>query len=137
MMNCIFCKIGKKEVNSYIICETENFLAFLDINPLTPGHSIIIPKEHIVNFVDLDEKLGEEFVKIIKETIIKINKGLKVKDFTIGINEGKLAGRAIDHLHIHIIPRYKEDKGGSIHSIVHYKTDEKLESIYEKIKNAS
>ncbi|MGC8981615.1 MAG: HIT family protein [Minisyncoccia bacterium] len=136
-MDCIFCKIGKKEIESYIVSETENFLAFLDIHPLTPGHTIIIPKMHIIDFFDLDENFGNEFVKIIKETINKIKNGLGVKDFTIGINEGKLAGRAIDHLHLHIIPRYKGDNGGSLHRIVHYKTDENLESIYKKIKNAS
>ncbi|MEM5782659.1 MAG: HIT family protein [Candidatus Aenigmatarchaeota archaeon] len=137
MEDCVFCKIGEKKLNSYIVFETHNFISFLDINPLTPGHAVVIPKFHIQNFIGLEEKFGEEFVKIIKETILKISKAMNTKDFTIGINDGKLSGRAIDHLHIHIIPRYKEDKGGSIHSIVHYSSGESLESIYNKIKNES
>ncbi len=136
-MDCIFCKIGKKEIQSYIIDETDNFIAVLDINPHAPGHTLVLPKEHIVNFVDIPEEVEKELVDFLKSIIKKLGEKLNTVDFTIGINEGKLAGRAIDHLHIHIMPRFKNDKGGSIHSVVFNPPKESLEEIYKKIKNES
>lgn len=135
MTDCLFCKIGTHEIKSMIVEETKNFLGFLDINPCAPGHTIVIPKIHCENFLELQKKIGEEFIEICKKIIRKIENGLKTTNFTIGINEGKLAGRAIDHLHLHIIPRFEGDKGGSIHSVVRNKTDKTIEEIYDIINN--
>jgi len=133
MKDCIFCKIAKKEVNVYLVQESKNFLAFLDIHPHAPGHSLVIPKDHYERFLDLPENLGEEFVKIVKETALLISKALKTKDFTFGINEGPYAGQAVGHLHLHIMPRFKNDGGGSIHSVVFNQSKESLEEIYSRI----
>lgn len=137
MNNCIFCKISKKEIQAYIIKESDNFLTFLDINPHAPGHSLLIPKKHYENFKDLDINLGNEFIQIIKETMQLLSKVFQTSDFTLGINEGHLAGQAINHFHLHILPRFKDDKGGSIHSVVNNKPQESIEEIYQKIKNES
>jgi histidine triad (HIT) family protein len=137
MKDCIFCKIAKKEVNAYIVRESENFLAFLDIHPHAPGHTLVIPKDHYERFLDLPENLGEEFIKIVKESALLIYKALKTKDFTLGINEGPYAGQAVDHLHLHIMPRFKNDGGGSIHSVVFNQPKESLEEIYQKLKDES
>jgi histidine triad (HIT) family protein len=137
MENCVFCKISSKEIKSYILEETDNFLSFLDIKPHSKGHTLVIPKKHFCNFEELPDNLGNELVNIIKKIIILLAEKLNTKDFTIGINEGKLAGRLIDHLHIHIIPRFKNDGGGSMHSIVYNPPNESLEEIYKLIKNES
>ena len=135
MNNCLFCKIAIKEVKSYIINESDNFLVFLDIHPHSPGHSLVIPKNHFSNFKELPEEHGQEFIKITKETMIKLSKTLVTDSFTLGINEGSLAGQAILHLHLHIIPRFKDDGGGSIHSVVYNQPQESVEEIYQKIIN--
>ncbi len=137
MNECIFCKIAKKEVQSYIVNESENFLAFLDIHPHAPGHTLLIPKEHFENFKEMKEELGNEFVKMTKETIFLLSRALETRDFTLGINEGPLAGQAVLHLHLHILPRFENDRGGSIHSVVFNQPKESLAEIYQKIKNAS
>ena len=134
MNNCIFCKIINNRSDSYIITETDNFLVFLDIHPRSPGHSLVVSKKHYQNLKETPTELGNEFLSVIKETILILNKSLKTSDFTIGINEGPLAGQVIMHLHLHIIPRFKNDKGGSIHSVVFNKSDLSLEEIYKKIK---
>lgn len=135
-MDCIFCKIAKKEINAYIILDSENFLSFLDIHPHAPGHSLVLPKNHIENFQDLPENLMSEFMQITQETALILRKALGTKDFTIGINEGPLAGRAVPHLHLHLMPRFSDDGGGSIHTIVKNPPKESLEEIYQKIINA-
>jgi histidine triad (HIT) family protein len=136
-MNCIFCKITSKEVDAYVFYESKNFLAVLDIHPHAPGHTLVMPKNHIENFVDLPENLFEEFTKTIKEVILLLRKAFQTNDFTIGINEGPLAGRAIPHLHVHIMPRFPNDQGGSIHSVVKNPPKESLSEIYEKIKKCT
>jgi histidine triad (HIT) family protein len=134
-MGCLFCKIGFKEISSKVIEETENFLGFLDINPCSIGHTVIIPKNHYENFLEMPKNLGEEFIEICQKIIKKLSRGLKTDHFTIGINEGKLAGRAIDHLHVHIIPRFENDSGGSIHSVVRNKPKETIDEIAQLINS--
>lgn len=134
MSNCIFCKIAKKEAFAYIVKESESFISFLDIHPRSPGHTLVIPKDHYERFLDLPENLGEEFIKIVKESALILSQALKTSDFTIGINEGPLAGQAVAHFHLHIMPRFENDQGGSIHSIVKNPPKESIEEIYNKIK---
>ena len=137
MKECIFCQIAEKKVKAQIIEESENFLVFLDIHPHAPGHSLVIPKKHFANFKELPNEYGQEFVKITKEAILKLKQVLSTDNFTLGINEGPLAGQAVLHLHLHVIPRFKNDGGGSIHSVVYNQPRESVEEIYQKIINAS
>ncbi len=135
MVDCLFCKIGSKEIPAEVVYEDDATLAFLDINPLAPGHTMIIPKKHSENILDLPQELvGPVFASVKKMTLI-LNKVLMPDGFTIGINHGRVSGQAIDHLHIHIIPRFKGDGGTSLHSIVHNPPKETLEEIKSKILN--
>jgi histidine triad (HIT) family protein len=136
MNNCLFCKIAQKELPAKIVNESDNFIAFLDIHPHAPGHILVIPKKHFANLEEFELELSYEFIKIIKETMQLLTKALETKDFTLGINEGSLAGQAVLHLHFHILPRFKNDKGGSIHSVVFNQPKESLDEIYQKIQNA-
>jgi len=136
MNECIFCKIVNKDIPAYVVYESENFVAFLDIHPHAPGHTLVIPKKHFPNLKELPTEFGQELIKIIKETLQLLVEALKTTDFTIGINEGPLAGQAVLHLHIHLIPRFKNDGGGSIHSVVFNQPHQSLEEIYQIIKNA-
>lgn len=135
MNDCIFCKIIKKEIPAKVIYEDEDSLAFLDINPHSPGHAVVIPKKHIANILDFERGSELKLFTGLKEVISLIDKSLKPDGFTIGINHGRAAGQAIEHLHIHILPRFWGDGGGSIHSVVLNKPKESLEEIYNKIKN--
>lgn len=110
MDNCIFCKIVKKEIPSFAVNECKNFLAFLDINPRTKGHTLIIPKKHYVNLTDFPSSLAEELVDFSKETANKVLAVVKTTDFNFSINNGKFSGQEVFHAHFHIIPRFKDDK---------------------------
>jgi histidine triad (HIT) family protein len=106
--NCVFCKIAKKEIETEIIEETENFLAFPDANPIAKGHSLIISKNHFVNLLDLPSAFGVELMSIIKKVSDK-----KLKEgadgFNVVMNNGSSAGQVVFHTHVHIIPRNKND----------------------------
>lgn len=136
MSECIFCQIAKKEVPAYIVSESSNFLSFLDIHPHAPGHTLLIPKNHYANFKELPPQFGEEFLKFSQETMLILARALGTENFTLGINEGKLAGQVIPHFHFHFIPRFDNDGGGSIHAVVFNPQNISLEEVFQKIKNA-
>lgn len=132
-MDCLFCKIVSKEIPAHIIYEDEATLGFLDINPRAPGHTLIIPKKHGGYIFDFSEaELGKIF-SAVKNAAQKINKALSPAGFTIGINHGKSAGQVVEHFHINIMPRFENDGGGSVHSVVLNPPKESLESVKERI----
>jgi histidine triad (HIT) family protein len=99
MENCLFCKIVKGELPSYKIWENERFLAFLDINPVKPGHTILIPKKHIDYIFDLKEPLYLEMFKIAKKLSKVIQQAVGSKKIGLAVE-----GIFIHHAHIHLIP---------------------------------
>jgi len=136
-MNCIFCKIVKGEIDSAKIYEDENTFAFLDINPLTKGHCLIIPKEHFENIFDIDAKILEKIIITAKDVSEKIKKSLKADGLNLLQSNGSKAGQEIPHFHLHIIPRYKNDGVvGNWGHINPKKTNfEELKKLAKEIKN--
>ena len=106
---CIFCKIIRGEINSEKVYEDENFLGILDTSPKAEGHTLIIPKKHFRNLLDLPVSLGNELLEAIKKVSLKLVKEGKADGFNVISNNEKVAGQLVFHLHIHIIPRKKED----------------------------
>lgn len=106
-MDCLFCKIVKGEIPSYTVYEDELVKVFLDINPNTSGHTLIIPKKHIVTINDLDEELVNHILKVEKD-IYKLYKE-KLNAIGITICQNNDYGQEIKHYHVHLIPRYQND----------------------------
>ncbi len=136
-MDCLFCKIANKEIPAEIIYEDEATIAFLDVNPLAPGHTLVIPKEHTDSMIALSQKsIGSLFLTVRKITDM-LQSTLAPEGFTIGINQGPASRGGIEHLHVHIVPRWHADNGGSIHSIVNNPPRESLQEIRERIVEAN
>jgi len=106
--NCLFCQLVAGTVPSYKILENEQALAFLDIYPQTPGHILIIPKEHSLNILDTSDKNISAVNIMAKQVCLLLKKSLKVNNFVVKSHHGKLAGQEIDHFHVHVIPCYDE-----------------------------
>jgi len=132
-MDCLFCKIDSGDVPSKEVYKDDHVHAFLDINPLTPGHTVVIPREHYANILDLPDNLVDGVFTGVKNATKLLKDTLGIEGFTIGINHGTIGHQEIDHLHIHVIPRYKDDGGGGLHSIVNYSPSEDLDVVYKKI----
>ena len=107
--DCIFCQIVEKKIPSQILFENVTNLAFLDIFPISKGHTIVIPKNHYNNLEDIPVDELSELYKIVKKISSKIYKKLKIDGYNILQNNFKAAGQVINHFHIHIIPRSRED----------------------------
>jgi len=109
MDNCIFCKIVKGEAGSWKVFEDEHTFAFLDINPKTKYHTIVIPKKHYVNMFDIpiDELLY--VMRTVKRVINLYAEKLGLENVQVINNSGADAQQDVFHLHYHIVPRFKDD----------------------------
>ena len=119
--HCVFCRIIKGETSAHIVHENEKTLAFLDINPSAPGHTLIIPKVHLPKVEYLNAEYAEALFRTLYRLIEPIQKAVKAPSSTIGINNGPESGQEIPHGHIHVIPRFDGDRGGIIQGITREK----------------
>jgi histidine triad (HIT) family protein len=117
-MSCIFCKIVAKEIPNFTVYEDENILAFLDINPMTTGHTVVVPKEHFAALWGMNTETFDLMARGLRAAAGRVQARLKPDGMNIGINNGKAAGQAVPHVHWHIVPRWEGDSGGSVHSII-------------------
>jgi histidine triad (HIT) family protein len=105
--DCIFCKIVRGEIPSSVIFEDDICMAFLDVFPVSKGHSLLIPKEHYVNLLDVDPDVAAHLAR----RLIDLTKGVKIatgeEGVMIVVANGSGAGQEVPHLHFHAIPRSK------------------------------
>ncbi|MDP2629649.1 MAG: HIT family protein [Candidatus Harrisonbacteria bacterium] len=135
-MATIFDKIISKEIAAEIVYEDEKVLAFLDVHPHAPGHTLVIPKQAASTLIELDQEYVGPLFEAVKAVMAALQKALKPDGFTVGMNQGQSAGQAIAHLHVHIMPRYEGDGGKNLHSVVNNPPNQALEAIAEKIRGA-
>ena len=108
-MDCVFCKIVKGEIPSKKVYEDGNVIAFLDINPLSEGHTLVIPKKHAENIFDVSEEELSKVMQVVKKISKKrLEEG--AKGVNILQNNGKEAGQLVNHIHFHVVPRNGNDK---------------------------
>lgn len=134
MKDCIFCQVISKEKPGYFVLEDSNVVAFLDIFGSVEGHTMVVPKKHGYSIFDYsDQELGEIMGKV-KEVANKIKKVYKSDSITIGINHEEKKG--VPHLHIHLLPRFDNDKGGIIQTTVKKEIKRPLEDIAKELREA-
>lgn len=134
MSDCLFCKIAEQSVPAEVVYEDASAVAFLDIMPRAPGHTMVVPRSHAGTILDMrPEDIGPLFTAV-QRVVRQIQEALSPDGFTIGINHGRVSGQAIDHVHVHIVPRFQNDGGGSLHSIVHNPPQESVAEIAKKLR---
>ncbi len=114
-MECIFCDIVNKKVPASVVYEDEKSMAFLDIYPITKGHTLVIPKKHFITLDDCDEEAAKHLISVVKKLNPTICKSVKCEGILNEVMNGEAAGQEIFHLHFHIVPRYKDDGFGWIY----------------------
>ena len=107
--DCLFCKIVEGTIPSYKIAESTNFLAFFDIQPNAEGHTLVIPKKHVTNLLELPEYLGNEYVEFLQRVADAVVAGTGSEGFNILMRNGSAAGQEIFHFHTHLLPRKSQD----------------------------
>ena len=131
-MDCIFCKIMEGSIPSYTIYEDDIVKVFLDINPSTNGDTLIVPKKHYENMLDIEDEVVMHIHKVSKEIFKLLKERLNIDGLTLAQNN--FHGQDIKHYHLHLTPRYKND------NLMHSFNKEILcdiEKIYEQIKRGN
>jgi histidine triad (HIT) family protein len=103
---CIFCEIGAGRAPAHVVHEDANTIAFLDIFPFTRGHLLVVPKRHVDRLVDLPPSEYAGYLGALAQACRQVER--LTKDYNIGLNQGRLAGQIVFHLHFHVIPRYDD-----------------------------
>lgn len=133
--DCVFCQIVKKKIPSLIVAESKKSIALLDINPVSDGHTIIIPKKHYCDWQNTPLDVLVDIVKLSSKVIKILNKSLPIKPlgYNYVSNQGKIAGQQVFHFHLHVIPKYKENEGFKLnHGKIKVK---KIDEIYKYLIN--
>ena len=131
-MGCIFCMIANKEIKSSVVYENEHVIAILDLSQANEGHTLVMPKKHFDNILDLDSETYTHLMEAVRVVTLAINKAFNPEGINILNNCKKAAGQTVMHTHIHIIPRYEND--GLKFEFVDNSNKFDLASVCEKIK---
>ncbi len=136
--SCVFCAIVEGRIPSHKVYEDEKTLAFLDIHPSAPGHTLVIPKAHLARVEDLPEEDARSIFTALHGIVGRIQEAVGAPASTIGINNGRESGQEVPHVHIHVIPRNRGDRGGMIQGISSAPRrldDEEMAHIADEIRN--
>ncbi|KAL4920283.1 HIT-like domain-containing protein [Aspergillus aurantiobrunneus] len=129
-MACIFCRIIKGEIPSFKLFESDKVFAFLDIQPLSRGHALVIPKFHGAKLTDIPDDSLTEILPVAKKIALATGAG----DFNVLQNNGRIAHQVVDHVHFHMIPKPNEQEGLGIGWPAEAADMDKLKEYYESIK---
>lgn len=109
MTDCLFCKIVAKEIPSAVVYEDDAVVAFLDIKPVNPGHTLVVPKTHSDGFHDADPETLKKLILVTQKIANAVASAMGTTGFNLEENNGAIAGQVIPHLHFHIVPRRPDD----------------------------
>jgi histidine triad (HIT) family protein len=126
MADDLFCKIASGEIPAYKVYEDEDYIAFLDINPINLGHTLIVPKEHVDYIFDLDQKTYMGLFEVARKLAIPLKQATEAARIGIAVE-----GFAIPHAHVHLVPLYKGNQLDP--NLQHRVSDEELGAMQKKI----
>jgi histidine triad (HIT) family protein len=135
MNDCLFCKIAAGEIPAEKIYEDSGAIAFLDINPINPGHTLIIPKEHYRNIFEMPDETLSQIAPLVKKISEALKESLDADGINIGMNNEPAAGQEVFHAHIHIMPRYENDGYKMWHGKP-YKDKDEIKVVASKIESS-
>jgi histidine triad (HIT) family protein len=140
MSDCIFCAIVDGDIPSRTVYEDDDVLAFLDANPLAPGHTLVIPKAHHERLNGLPDDLADAVLGTMYDLVDPVERAVDADASTVAFNNGEAAGQEVPHVHAHIVPRFHGDGGGPIHAAAGSRpdlSDEELDAILADIRDAA
>jgi len=113
----IFEQIIAGDIPARIVYETETVAAFLDANPLAPGHTLVVPKEPYERLDEMPGDVAADLWAAVQELTPRIEAAVDADATTVGVNNGEAAGQEVPHVHVHVVPRFEGDGGGPIHAV--------------------
>ncbi|MFB6078743.1 MAG: HIT family protein [Halarchaeum sp.] len=117
MDDCIFCQIVAGDVPGRVVAETDRATAFLDANPLAPGHTLVVPNAHANRLADLDSADSRAVFDLVHDLVPHVEAAVEADALNVGVNDGEAAGQEVPHVHVHLVPRFEDDGGRPIHAV--------------------
>jgi len=137
--DCIFCAIVDGEIPGRTVYEDEDVLAFLDANPLAPGHTLVVPKDHHEHVQDLPGDVAGRVFEAASALVEPVEAAVDADATTVAFNNGEAAGQEVPHVHGHVVPRFDDDAAGPIHSLFGARpalSDDQLDDIAAAVAGA-
>jgi len=134
MENCIFCKIVNNEIPSYKVYEDDLVFAFLDINPVSKGHVLVVPKKHFKDIFEIEEKYLERIVIVGQKIAKKMKDVLGIDGANLFQASGACAEQSVFHFHLHVIPRSESDSLHFSHVALGDISEEEFKEVATKLK---
>jgi len=137
--DCIFCRIVAGDIPGRIVAETDHAVAFLDANPLAPGHTLVVPREHYGRLDEIPSAEAAGLFAAVHDLTDSVEAAVDADAVSIGINDGEAAGQEVPHTHVHLVPRFEGDGGGPFHAInpdSEEPSDAELDEIADSIRDA-
>ncbi|ELY54901.1 HIT family protein [Natronolimnohabitans innermongolicus] len=116
-MSTIFSQIVEGEIPARVVYEDETTIAFLDANPLAPGHTLVIPKDEYERLNDVPDDVAPDLYAAIHQLVPAVEDAVDADASTVAFNNGAEAGQEVPHVHCHIVPRFDDDRAGPIHGM--------------------
>lgn len=133
--DCIFCKIIAGDIPASKVYEDDHFLAFLDISQVTPGHTLVIPKKHARNLLEMTPDETADLFNVVSTVTKKVENATQPQGMNIISNMEEIAGQSVFHTHVHILPRYSQDDDLKIDFIAHEPDFDHLAQLAKNISN--
>jgi len=135
MAECLFCRIVSGELPATIVYEDDNSVAFLDHRPLFPGHTLLIPRQHVETLGELETKLVGPYFQTTQLLARGVEAAMEAEGTFVAMNNR--VSQSVPHLHVHIVPRRRKDGlKGFFWPRTKYKSDEEMEEVQSKIAAA-
>ena len=132
---CLFCRIVSGELPATVVYEDDNAVAFLDHRPLFPGHTLLVPRQHVETLGDLPTKLVAPYFEAAQLLSLAVESAMDAEGTFVAMNNR--VSQSVPHLHVHIVPRRRKDGlKGFFWPRTKYKSDEEMQEVKEKISAA-
>ncbi|MBK4775112.1 HIT family protein [Streptococcus rubneri] len=131
--DCIFCKIVAGDIPASKVYEDEHFLAFLDISQVTAGHTLVIPKKHARNLLEMTPNETGELFEVVSQVAKNVGNATQPKGMNVISNMEEIAGQSVFHTHVHILPRYSQEDDLKIDFTAHEPDFDQLARLAELI----
>lgn len=131
---CPFCRIVSGEAAASIVYEDENVLAFMDLNPISVGHTLVIPKQHFENIYEVPNTLLAELTAAVKRVCVAVKKAVDADGIRVIQLNGRAAGQVVFHIHFHVVPAHSDATAGTVHHRRVMSSRKELDETAQKIR---